>query len=76
MRMTAEQVFEEAMELSVPLRAFVAEKLIESLDLADSSELSPEWRKELQRRCREMDEETCEFIDADLALARAHAALA
>ena len=75
MTITAEQIVAEAMELPSQMRAFVAEKLIESLDLEPDHELSPEWQEEIRRRCREMDEGRAVFHDADEVFAEAYAAL-
>ena len=47
MSITAEQVIMDAIELPTPLRAFVAEKLIESLDALDS----PSLLRNGSRRC-------------------------
>ena len=55
MSATVENVVAEALELPSPLRAFVAEKLIESLDVPDSPPLSSKWREEIRRRCSELD---------------------
>ena len=38
-------------------------------------ELTSEWREEIARRCREIDEGMVELIPAEAALARAYAAL-
>lgn len=75
MSTTAEQVVMDALALPTSLRAFVAEKLIESLDVTDSPQLSPEWRREVRRRCAEMDRGDAELRDADQVFARAFAAL-
>jgi hypothetical protein len=75
MSTTAERVVVEALELPAPLRAFVAENLIESLDAPDSPPLSAKWRKEVRRRCAEMDRCTVELQDADKVFAKAYAAL-
>jgi putative addiction module component (TIGR02574 family) len=75
MSTTAEKVVMEAMELPPPLRAFIAEKLIESLDAHDSPPLSAKWRKEIGRRCAEMDRGTVELRDAEKVFAKAYAAL-
>jgi hypothetical protein len=63
------------MELPPPLRAFVAEKLIESLDAPDSPPLSVKWREEIRRRCAEMDRDAVELRDADKVFAKAFTAL-
>ncbi len=34
----------------------MAEQLIESLDTDANIDLSPEWKKEVEKRCREVDE--------------------
>jgi putative addiction module component (TIGR02574 family) len=75
MTTTAERVVTEAMALPPPLRAFVAEKLIESLDAPESPPLSAEWREEVRRRCAEMDRGAVELRDADKVFAKAYAAL-
>ena len=76
MSKTAEKVVAEAMGLPAPLRAFVAEKLIESLDAPESPALSVKWRKEVRRRCAEMDRGAVELRDADNVFAKTYAALA
>jgi hypothetical protein len=75
MSTTAERVVTEAMELPPLLRAFVAEKLIESLDAPDSPPLSAKWREEVRRRCAEMDRGAVELRDGDKVFAKAYAAL-
>lgn len=50
-----EKVVTQALELPPALRAFVAEKLIESLDQPDAPPLSAKWKKEVLRRCAELD---------------------
>jgi hypothetical protein len=75
MGLPAEKIIAEALQLSTPLRALVAERLIESLDLEESGEVTPEWREEIARRCREIDDELVELLPAETALARAYSAL-
>jgi Putative addiction module component len=58
-----------------PLRALVAERLIESLDFEESEEITPEWREEIVRRCREIDEKIVELVPSETVLAKAYAAL-
>lgn len=76
MSITAERVVTEAMELPPVLRAFVAEKLIESLDAPDVPALSAKWKKEVRRRCAEVDRGAVALHDAEIVFARAYAALA
>ena len=75
MSTSAEKIVTEALGLSPQARAFVAERLIESLDLAPGAELSPAWRAEIQERCREVDEGTVELRNAADVFDRAFAAL-
>jgi hypothetical protein len=53
----------------------VAERLIESLDFDSDVVLSPEWKAEIDKRCREMDEGTVSLIDADTVFKKAYARL-
>jgi len=66
----------EAMGLPPVLRAFVAEKLIESLDSPDESALSAKWKKEVRRRCAEVDSGAVKLHDAGAVFAKAYASLA
>ena len=75
MGLPAETIISEALELPSTLRAMVAERLIESLDLDESMELSPEWREEINRRCREIDEGTAHLIPAATVFKRLYASL-
>ncbi len=45
----------EALALPEASRAFLAEKLLESLDQDEDFTVSDEWREEIRRRCRELD---------------------
>ncbi len=72
----AAQIMAEALELPLPTRAFVAEKLIESLDAEDAAGLSPKWKAEIRRRCREVDQGTVQLRDADAVFKKAFATLA
>lgn len=75
MGMTAEKLVAEALEMPPHVRAFLVEKLIESLDVPPAAELSAAWREEIARRCREMDEGAVELRDSDAVFAKAFAAL-
>ena len=74
--MTAEKIVTEALALSPHARAFVAERLIESLDATPGEELSPAWRDEVRKRCREVDAGVVELREAAEVFSKAHAALA
>ena len=75
MSATAEQVMAEALGLSPSLRTFVAERLIESLDMPDAAPLSAKWREEIRCRCAELDRGAVELRDADQVFSKAYAAL-
>lgn len=75
MSTTAEKLVAEALGLPREARAFVAEKLIESLDVTVGSELSPAWREEIRKRCREVDEGLVKLRDAEDAFAKAYTTL-
>jgi len=75
MNTSAEKVVLEAMGLPPALRAFVAEKLIESLDAADMPPLSAKWTAEIRRRCAEVDRGVAKLRDADAVFAKAYASL-
>ena len=75
MSMTADKIVSEALDLSPQARAFVAERLIESLDAPPGAELSPAWREEIRKRCREADEDLVQLRDAADVFAKAYATL-
>ena len=75
MSTTVDQLVSEALRLPPQARAFVAEKLIESLDAERGEELSPAWKEEVRRRCREIDERLVELSSAEDVFARAYAAI-
>jgi len=75
MSTTAEKIVAEALSLPPHARAFVAERLIESLDAIPGSELSVAWREEVRRRCREVDQGAVDLRGATEVFAKAYAAL-
>lgn len=75
MTMTAEKLVSEALHMPSAVRAFVAERIIESLDIDTEVDLSPEWQSEIEKRCREVDEGTVTLIDADEVFRKAYARL-
>ncbi len=75
MKTQLDKILSEAMDLPTPLRAFLASKLIESLDVSGARELSDEWKEEIRRRCREIDEGAVRLVDAEEAFAKAYARL-
>ena len=75
MGLPAEKIIIEALQLPSTLRALVAERLIESLDMDETSDISPQWRDEIARRCHEIDAQLVELVPAETVMARAYAAL-
>ena len=73
---TAEKIMADAMGLPPELRAFVAEKLLESLDVPDAPPLSTKWKREVRRRCAEIDRGAVKLRAAGAVFAKAYAALA
>jgi hypothetical protein len=75
MSANVDKIVSEALELTPQARAFVAEKLIESLDAEPGADLSPAWREEVRKRCQELDRGLVDLRDAEDVFARARAAL-
>jgi len=75
MSTTTEKIVAEALGLPPQARAFVAEKLIESLDALPGTDLSPAWREEIRKRCREVDQGSVDLRDAADVFAKAYGAL-
>ena len=59
------QVLDDALHLPRTARAFVAEKLLESLDIDDDFEISEEWRQEIIKRCLDIDDGAVGLIPAE-----------
>ncbi len=60
-----EKVVQAAMRLPRESRAFLAEKLLESIDQGEEFEVSPLWLEEIRKRCRELDDAKVDLIPAD-----------
>jgi len=71
-----ENIITEALRLPREARALIAEKLLESLDSEEPFEVSRQWKEEIERRCREIDEGTVNLIPADKVLKEAAEGLA
>jgi len=75
MNMTAEKLISEVLQLPNPVRAFVAEQILQSLDIDASPELSLAWKEEVERRCKEIDKGSVELFDAEKVFKNAYARL-
>ena len=60
-----EKIIKEILDLPTEMRAFLAEKLIESLDTEGDFEISEEWKKEIEYRCDQIDKGNAVLKDAD-----------
>ena len=65
MKKSVGKVVIEALSLPVGSRAFLAGKLLESLDANDDFEISSEWMEEIGKRCKEIDDDKVVCIPAD-----------
>ena len=72
---TVEKIVSQALSLPAQARAFVAEKLIESLDTEPDGEISPAWADEIRKRRRQIDEGLVELRDAEDVFDKAHSRL-
>ena len=70
-----EKLISDALGLPREVRAFLAEKLLESLDFEESFEVSPEWRHEIERRCAELDTGAKDHIPGEQVMRDARNAL-
>jgi hypothetical protein len=76
MNLSAEKVVSEALALPRLSRAFVAEKLIESLDVQKGDDtISPKWKKEIRRRCMEIDKNSVKLHEAEEVFEKAFSAI-
>jgi hypothetical protein len=69
MKADTKKIPEEAMHWEPSTRALIAETLLESLDFEEDFEISPAWRDEIQRRCKQIDRGEVELIDSDTVMA-------
>ncbi len=71
MSATLEQIETEALALPPAKRARLVDKLWESLGDTTYPFLSKEWKAEIERRCRELDEGTVKPIPGDRVMREA-----
>ena len=63
--MNIETITEQALKLEPALRAYIAEILLESLDYEEDFIVSDAWRQEIQKRCKEIDNNPSLLIDGE-----------
>jgi putative addiction module component (TIGR02574 family) len=76
MSLSVTKLAEEVMALPVESRAYLAEKLLETLDFEEDFPVSEVWRKEIRKRCHELDEGTIQTIPAETAITELRKSLA
>jgi len=62
------KILDEAMQLEPTTRAFIAETLLESLDLDQNFPVSQEWLEEIRRRCAEIDSGKANLFDGAMVI--------
>ena len=75
MRLTVEQIAEEALSLPSDARALLADRLVESLDPAEDEEIRQLWINEACRRRDEVRVGRVQTIPGDVALAQVRQAI-
>ena len=60
-----QNVVESALQLPSQIRSFLADKLLESLDVENDVKLSPAWRAEIIKRCKEIDDGVVKLVPAE-----------
>ncbi len=73
MTIETKKVLSDAMGLPMSVRAFIAEKLIESLDFTEEEALSQEWKKEIKKRCEEVNNGMAKLRGAESVFKKAFA---
>ncbi len=75
MPMTIEQIADEALALPSEQRALLADRLVESLDVAEANRIDKLWATEARRRRDEVRQGLVRTIPGDEALARVRRSL-
>jgi putative addiction module component (TIGR02574 family) len=65
MKPSLEKVAEDVLSLPHESRAYLAERLLESLDETEDFSVNPAWLAEVKRRLREIDDATVKGMPAD-----------
>lgn len=63
-------ILEKAMSMSQQQRAFIAERLIDSLEANTDTNVEKAWQQEIQKRIAEADREDVVFLSWDEARKR------
>ena len=63
-------IVDNVLALPANSRAYIAEVLLESLDFEEDFPISDEWIKEIEKRCRDIDEGKVELVSGDKGLSQ------
>jgi putative addiction module component (TIGR02574 family) len=75
MASSAIQILEGALRLPQEARAFLAERLLESLDAEPGPPISEDWLREIARRCEQIDRGEVALVPGDEVFRRAFEAV-
>jgi len=59
------KLIHDTLKLPYELRAYLAEKLLESLDTGEGFKISKEWKQEIEQRCLDIDKNNTMLKDSD-----------
>jgi hypothetical protein len=62
------KILDDALQLEPTTRAFIAETLLDSLDLEPDFPVSQEWREEVRRRCAEIDSGKAQLLEGAMII--------
>ena len=62
------KIIDEALQLEPTTRAFIAETLLDSLDLEQDYPISQEWLEEIRRRCADIDSGKAALFDGAMVM--------
>lgn len=71
MKTDTKKLIDDILNLPLQIRALLAEKILESLDIEDDFTISKEWKNEIERRCNEIDEGRAKLTNAEEVFAKA-----
>jgi hypothetical protein len=66
--MSMDEIITELLRLPRESRALLAEKLLETLDFDEDFEVDADWRKEILRRCGELDRGVVSLVPGEQVL--------
>ncbi|MBF0473457.1 MAG: addiction module protein [Nitrospirae bacterium] len=67
-----EEIVKNVLSLPINSRAYIAEVLLESLDLEEGFPLSYIWMNEIKKRCNEIDESKVQLVGGMEGLEQLH----